>query len=236
MRHFSLEKWADFARDVAGQDEKAAMQRHLSDGCKECAKELRVWRRVHQFGQQKPTYEAPESVVRSMKAIYAVEEKPRIRRTRTAIGELLFDSFRNPLPAGVRSISTSSRQLLYGAGDYRVDVRLEPRVDSDKVSLVGQVLNSADPENGLDAVPVVLLKGHKVVAESLTNQFGEFHLECDLESSLHLRVSLPGETEVRVPLVEPAGEPPAGSSDLLDSKGVRKLLLPRSKKRTRKKV
>lgn len=236
MRHFSLEKWADFARNVAGQHEKAAMQTHLNDGCKECAKELRLWRRVHDFGQRQPAYEVPESVVRSMKGIYAIEGKPRIRRAKTAIGELLFDSFRNPLPAGVRSISTSSRQLLYGAGDYRVDVRLEPRMDSEKVSLVGQVLNSADPESSLDAVPVVLLKGGTIVAESLTNRFGEFHLECDLERSLHLRVSLPGETELRVPLVEPAGEPPAGSSDLLDSKGVRKLLLPRSKKRTRKKV
>jgi hypothetical protein len=235
MRHFSLEKWADFARDVAGQDDKATIQRHLDDGCKECVKELRMWRRVHQFGQQKLAYEVPESAVRSMKAMYAVEGKLGIRPRKTAIGELLFDSFRNPLPVGVRSSSTSSRQLLYGAGEFRVDVRLEPRLDSEKVSLVGQVLNSADPGKGLDAVPVVLIKGRKIVAESLTNRFGEFHLECDLESSLHLRVGVPGETEVRIPLVEPIERPSVEPQDLIDSTGVKKLLRG-TKIRTRKKV
>ena len=56
-----------------------------------------------------------------------------------------------------------SRQLLYGTGDYRIDVRIEARADSDKVAVVGQVLNSADPDENVGAVPVTLVRAGKVL-------------------------------------------------------------------------
>ena len=48
MEHYSLEKWADFARQVIGEREKAEMQSHLEDGCRKCSKVLGLWQRVHQ--------------------------------------------------------------------------------------------------------------------------------------------------------------------------------------------
>jgi hypothetical protein len=114
----------------------------------------------------------------------------------------LFDSFLQPQLAGVRSSEITARQLLYGAGDYHIDIRIEPQEDSDKVALVGQVLNAADVENYIDQAPVILFQAGRVRAEVLTNCLGEFRLECDLESGLQLRIRLPQGTELRVPLVE----------------------------------
>lgn len=199
MRHFSLEQWADFARGVVGEDKKAAMQTHLQSGCKPCAKILGTWTRVRKAATREKAYQPPESAVRTVKGLGAIHIPAK-----TSLARLLFDSSSNPIAAGVRSASTVARQLLYGVGVYRIDLRMEPEMDCDKVSLVGQILNSADPAKHATAVPVILLKGRKVLAESYTNGFGEFHLQCDLERGLQLLLTLPNGAEVRIPLVEPA--------------------------------
>jgi len=228
MPHFSLEDWADFARDVVKGDQKAAMQTHLESGCKPCARVLGTWMRVREAATREKAYQPPESAVRTIKGLGAIYIPAK-----TSLARLLFDSSSNPIAAGVRSAATVARQLLYGVGAYRIDLRMEPQMDSDKVSLVGQILNSADPTKHAAAVPVVLLKGRKVLAESHTNAFGEFHLQCDLEGSLQLRLTLPHGSEVRIPLVEPAKTTAAGSLEVLESYRVAGITS-RKRKSTRK--
>lgn len=230
MPHFSLEEWADFARNVVKGDQKAAMQTHLESGCKPCAKVLGTWTRVREAATREKAYQPPESAVRTVKGLGAIHIPAQ-----TSFARLLFDSFSNPIAAGVRSTATVARQLLYGIGAYRIDLRLEPQMDSDKVSLVGQILNSADPAKHAAAVPVVLLKGRKVLAESHTNGFGEFHLQCDLDGRLQLRLTLPHGSEVRIPLVEPAKTITAQSLEGLESYRVTGIAS-RKRKRTRKRV
>jgi hypothetical protein len=132
---------------------------------------------------------------------------------------LLFDSFRVPAIAGVRATAINARQMLYGIGSYRVDLRMEPQMDSDKVSLVGQVLNAADPVKAGAQVTVTLLRGSKVLAESQTNTLGEFQLECSLEGQLYLRLSLPRAREVRIPLLVPSASTMTGRLEPIDSDG-----------------
>lgn len=229
MPHFSLEEWADFARDAVKGAQKAAMQTHLESGCKPCAKVLGTWTRVREAARREKAYQPPESAVRSVKGLGAIHIPAK-----TSLVRLLFDSSSNPIAAGVRSAATVARQLLYGVGAYRIDLRMEPQMDSDKVSLVGQILNSADPTKHAAAVPVVLLKGRKVLAESHTNGFGEFHLQCDLEGSLQLLLILPHGSEVRIPLVEPA-KPTAQSMETLESSMVTGIVS-RKRRSTRKRV
>jgi hypothetical protein len=230
MPHFSLEEWVDFARDVVKGNQKAAMQTHLESGCKPCAKVLGTWTRVREAAIREKAYQPSESAARTVKGLGAIHIPAK-----TSLARLLFDSFSNPIPAGVRSAATVARQLLYGVGAYRIDLRMEPQMDSDKVSLVGQILNSADPARHAVAVPVVLLKGRKVLAESHTNEFGEFHLQCDLEGSLQLRLTLPHGSEVRIPLVEPAKAVAAQSLETLEYSIVTGII-PRKRKSTRRRV
>ncbi|MGH9864601.1 MAG: hypothetical protein ACRD4H_04230 [Candidatus Acidiferrales bacterium] len=158
-----------------------------------------------------------------------------LRPAKTSIAQLLFDSSRSAVAAGVRSASTIARQLLYGVGAYRIDLRMEPQMDSDKVSLIGQILNSVDPAKHAGAVPVVLWKGRKVLAESQTNSFGEFHLECDLEARLQLQLVLPQGMEVRIPLIEPAKGVISRPVDAIESTKVKGIPF-RKGKSTRKRV
>src|SRR6266481_1999528 len=122
MRHFSLEKWTDFARDVVGQAQKNAMQNHLETGCKECTKVFGTWKRVHEAARRESAYSPPESVVRTVKGLGAIYGLGRVSRMKAPLAKLLFDSSRSPQPVGVRSQGATPRQLLYGLNNYRVDL------------------------------------------------------------------------------------------------------------------
>ena len=81
MRHYSLEKWVDFARNVIREDEKAKMQSHLNTGCAECSKELSLWRRLQQVAQRESAYEPVDGAVRTVNALFARMKRQRCRAT-----------------------------------------------------------------------------------------------------------------------------------------------------------
>src|SRR6266540_3038463 len=142
-----------------------------------------------------------------------VKEPSTLRRPKELLervarkASLVFDSFRQPLPAGVRVIGPSARRLLYKAGRYRVRLRLEPGADSDRLSLVGQVLDEGVPKKPLHDLAVLVSSGGKTVDRTLTNRFGEFLLQPDPAMNLQLSVEAPeiGSFIVSVPSVERAG-------------------------------
>src|SRR4029077_5638462 len=234
MRHFTLEEWADFARGVVEGERRTAMHSHLDTGCKSCGAVLSLWQRVHDIARRELAYEPPASALRYSKAAFTLHRPPETHPKRAGRAKLLFDSFLQPQLAGVRSGDAAVRQLLYGTGDYHIDIRIEPQEDSEKVSLVGQVLNANDVDQHLNSAPVALLHAGRVRAETVTTRCGESRLECDVKSGLQLRVRLPHGNEVRVPVVEPTlaeDEPKSQPSDSVENKHI----LPESKKRTRKK-
>jgi len=179
------------------------MQDHLDRGCAECSEELGFWRDIHAAARRENRIAPPESAVRTVKGLFAIHGPGRAAGRKPAIAQLLWDSFNEPLAAGVRSVAAAPRQLLFGAGEHRVDLRMEPEADSESVSLVGQVLDSADPDRNLEGIAVLLLKGDSVLATASTNRFGEFHLQCNLQGWLELRITLPQGKELSVGLVEP---------------------------------
>lgn len=90
--------------------------------------------------------------------------QPAQRRRITAA--LRFDSLRMPIAMGTRSQPTRERQLIFEAGLYDVDVRIEP--DGVLWALSGALLGS-------DAGGQVELKGPATVQTEL-NSLGEFSL------------------------------------------------------------
>jgi len=234
MRHFTLDDWADFARDIVEPGKGSAMKGHLEASCTSCAELVSLWQRVDMTARRESAYEPPEGAVRNSKATFALHVASKSRPNRSLRVKLLLDTFLQPQFAGVRSSEIKVRQPLYGPGDYHIDVRIEPQEDSDKVALVGQVLNADDVENYIDQAAVILFQAGRVRAESFTNRFGEFRPECELQSGLQLRIRLPHGMELRVPLVEltlAEDEKELQSSESIEIKHI----LPGRKKRTRTK-
>jgi hypothetical protein len=234
MKHFTAQEWVDFVRDAVREDQKALMQAHLNSGCQRCQREAKTWLRVRETATRQRASEPDDSAVRFVKASFALSRECRAKHSSRSFAEVLFDSSLDPLPVGVRSAATSSRQLLFGAEDLRIDLRLEPKIDSENVSLIGQILDSADPTKSRMTASVALLKAGRVVSEANTNRFGEFQLECGLAARMELRVTLPNGKEAYISLVDPTDRAEKDPSEVIDSKVVTGL--PRTSKRTRKLV
>jgi hypothetical protein len=230
MKHFSLAEWADFARQVIDREKEQVMQAHLDAGCQHCAKTVGMWNRVREASKREISYEPPKAAVHNAKSMFSLGA----RKQKTSVVQLLFDSFQSPALAGVRSMGANPRQMLYGIGPYRIDLRMEPQMNSDKVEVVGQILNSADPIRGGTQATVKLVRGRKILVESQTNALGEFHLECSLEGQLQLLVGLPRSRDVKIPLLIPSSSTLTGLLESPDSSGLADKALD-AKRSTRKK-
>ncbi len=130
------------------------------------------------------------------------------------VARLISDSFRDPLPAGVRGLQDRSRRLLYAAGTLGVDLLIEPEAGSNRLALTGQVLDSAKPDRKFDGVPVTLQGWKGLVAQATAEEFGEFHLDFNFESNLSLEIRIAETNRITVPLpvLEPARRSTAGYS------------------------
>jgi hypothetical protein len=232
MAHFTLEKWADFARNALKEKDKEEMQGHLDTGCKRCADALKLWMHVRDVTSREGAYQPLAETVRTAKAMFGIHASPRHK---APILDLLFDSALNPSMVGVRSTATAARQLLYAAGAYRIDLRMEPLVDTDRVSVLGQILNSADPTRMIEPLPITLVQKRKIVSSSRTGSFGEFQLECKLSDRLQLRLRLPDGVGVEIPLLEPSKAAFTGELESPDSRDISATRVS-SKQSTRRKV
>jgi hypothetical protein len=202
MKHFTKEEWIDFARGIVGGEVKSFMQSHLDGGCRECAKEATLWSRVSQTAQREAAFEPPAGAVRVAKSMLAASGLAAGEKSQPTFAKLLFDSFQVAPAMGVRSTTAAPRQMLFRAGDHQIDLRMEPHLDSDGVAIIGQVLDSANPDKMVRNVPVSLHSGKKLVASSETNHLGEFQLISKLEERLELRAMLPQGRQIRLGLVE----------------------------------
>lgn len=189
MKHFDLMEWAEFARGMANEDTRAAMELHLASGCTKCGEYAAMFRDFTAIAAAEAGYELPASALRCAEAIYDIRKPEKMFRLRRLLAQLVYDSFQEAVPAGVRTQQQLSRQALYEAGEFRLDLRLEQARGSANVSLVGQIENRRDPKRPVGSVPVFLSVGKEVVARTISNQFGEFQL--NYQPRTHLRLHLP---------------------------------------------
>jgi len=176
MDHYSLPEWVDFVRGTPTKERMTNMQQHLDTGCNPCGKTVAIWRSVLDFAKQEASYEPPASALRMAEAYFVPFKLASTVPQGIQVAKLAFDSFLQAAQAGVRGSATGPRQLLYKCGDLCIDMRLEPKPGSNWVVLVGQVMDEKTPLENLGEVPVSLLSSGDKVSETITNEFGEFHL------------------------------------------------------------
>jgi len=189
MNHFSVWQWADFVRGLGEGTARSAMETHLSSGCSRCQRTVDLLRGIAVAARGEADYEPPEYVIRGAKAIYS-QRRPETISFPRLLARLVFDSARDPLPAGMRSQDQISRHVLYQAGSYCLDLQLEQQPESGLVTLIGQLADQAKPAEGTADVPVWLMERQNLVASSLSNKLGEFQLEYDPDRRLRLCVPL----------------------------------------------
>jgi hypothetical protein len=177
------------------------MSDHLAGGCRKCERLVRVLSEFARRAALDMGNEPSPHVIRRAEAIF-----PSRRAENTVVGRLVYDSFLEPLPAGIRARGRTARHALYEAGDVFVDLQLEeaPGV----VTLVGQIADREPRQGGPHPLPVLLTSGRALVTSALCNHLGEFELT--YHPARHLRLHVPlrdsgGHMELRMDELVPAG-------------------------------
>jgi hypothetical protein len=174
MKHYTLAEWVEFARGVLPAEVQSLMQQHLAFPCEECRHSLADWRMFRKRASTESEYQPPEEAVRQMKALFGFI-KPYLQGPwPLRLAERIFDSNFCPLPADLRSASTTACQMVYRSGDCLLELRLQPAAGD--ISVVGQVHSSSNPAEVHSGARVVLWDA-SIVAEATSNEFGEFALE-----------------------------------------------------------
>ena len=206
MEHFSERPWADFVRGVSGPQISKDIRTHLAADCSKCKTAADAWSRVRRLSSEESAYAPPGDLVRLVKLGFASKSvyQPRTSIQHWTLANLVFDSFAQPLPMGVRSAALSAWQVVYEAEGLTVDLRFGHRAQSKTVHLVGQVFDKRAVRLWQsDATIEVSTEHDYVVATTTVNAMGEFHIEFKPQDHLWLSVKAAGRNTVRIPLTNP---------------------------------
>lgn len=176
------------------------MQVHLEQGCAECVKASETWRLVLDVAAREEQYRPDEAAVRVVKAAYIPEKPWTWLREAAEAARLVFDSLHQPAPAMLRGSQPVTRQLVHEAEPFVIDLRLESDPARKRIFLMGQILNSENPEEPTTDVDVVLLSGEKLIRRAAVNSSGEFDLELGADPNLHLFINIRGQRAIGIAL------------------------------------
>jgi hypothetical protein len=154
------------------------MRRHEKRSPKSSADLVALVSRIlpPQTGEEHPV---PEHLVHSAKAMFRERKSATAKSLRGTMPvlpvQLVYTSMDCAM-AGTRSALETTVQAVYRAGDYAIDLQIEPEAEENNMVILGQVVNRATPSEPMSGVPVILTARNKEISESRSNRFGEFCL------------------------------------------------------------
>jgi hypothetical protein len=187
MKHFTAEEWISFVNRVVPPSEWEEMSNHVKQGCPRCQETVSIWQRVQRAAAAEKSYQPPADTLRIAKAAFAgAGFDGQTRKSRSRIS-LLFDSFLQPVVEGARSAATDSRQMLYRADPFQIDLQIEAKPDSNDLLVTGQLLDLSHPGVAGKDVGVTLSNLRGQVVQAVSNQHGEF--TCEIKNSGDLQIT-----------------------------------------------
>ena len=188
MRHVTVENLMNYMDGQVSDVEKPTLESHITS-CKECTELKQEFQALITRLREDSSFEPPAELVQWGVNLFQPVMQPQVGGLRKIIASLVFDTFEQPMLAGIRRVGAPPRQLLFRAGGVDVDVKIESMEANDRITLVGQVLSSA--AKFFDNTPVKL-ESHGIVRyRTRTNLVGEFSFDEVPKDTYHLSVDLP---------------------------------------------
>lgn len=212
MKHFTTEAWINFVNRVASQKQQEAMQRHLGTGCKRCVETVALWQKLRNTAALEASYQPPAADVRIAKAAFAAAGPAAQPSAKGSLVEVLFDSFLQPMRVGARSSGLGTRQMLYRADPYQIDIQIEAKPEGNRLMVTGQFLDASLPGVVGRDVKVTLSNHRGNIVHTITNQFGEFRAEIENKGDLELTFPGQGEKTITISLRNALGHLPGSQA------------------------
>lgn len=185
MKHPDPGTWSDFVRGLASPGDRSALGAHLGS-CDACRRTMVQLEHVAAVAQVDRRLVPPAHLVRWARALFSTPRPDTA--TAPLLGRLVYDSLAAPAADGLRSDARISRHVLFEAGTFALDLRLEYERGLSRVTLTGQLLDRQAPDRRFTDVAVQLARGRTEVASAPCNRFGEFQVTYEPTGRMRLYV------------------------------------------------
>src|SRR5438876_5412735 len=97
-------------------------------------------RLLAEFAKQEQRNEPPTWAVANAKKLFKLKKPGLVTVAKEVVADLIYDSFNEPLPIGVRRRDLPARQTLYATENLQLDLKIE--VGEEKGLIIGQIVAS----------------------------------------------------------------------------------------------
>jgi len=191
-KHIDLGHLYDF---LSGQVAMEADSRAHIEVCDQCRSDIAFLQWLGDFGARERIYEPPSWALANAEHVFRLKKPGIVTIARELVANLVYDSFNEPLPIGVRRRDLPARQALYQAGNVQLDLKIEH--GDEEGFIIGQIVaDKADVDvNGLH---IEITEAGCVIGKSTTNALGEFIFQNLPKGNYELQVFL-SDTMVKLP-------------------------------------
>src|SRR5437870_8972055 len=103
MKHLDLIQLTDYIREATAEAQAAAMEAHLASGCQKCRLTADLLHKLAAAARSDSQVQVPDYALRCARAIFLLQQPEKVQILPRIPTQLLYDSFREPLPAGLRT-------------------------------------------------------------------------------------------------------------------------------------
>ncbi len=183
----------------AGSWSAEEIRAHLEAGCETCRRHLDDIRKILSAVAPPRLVDPPSWLLRQAQALYGHyrEAQPSASQQAT-LALLVVDSFAEGRLLGLRGSWPMSRQFLYRAGSYDIDLSVDYIEVADAVDIIGQSMPLTNDLRSVAHATVELVKASALAHITQANVFGEFILDGVREGIYDLRIRLKDQ-EIYIP-------------------------------------
>lgn len=166
--HIALPALYDFVCGAANMDAQARM--HIED-CEQCKSDVTWLRQMSDFGVREKKYDPPEWASTNAERLFKLKKPGLVTIAKEIVANLVYDSFNEPLPMGMRQRDLPARQALYRTENVQLDLKIE--LGDEKGLIIGQVCADKG-DMDITGLEIELTQKGEVIGKSRTNALGEF--------------------------------------------------------------
>ena len=190
----SVEQLFALAQNQLPEVEAGPIRVHLETGCEGCHRRLEQLQSMIVVAAGRDLVEPSErSVHQSMRGLLLRQATRHDQHIGRIPAVLLVDSFSEARLLGFRGPGTMSRQMLYRAGDFDIDLSIDYVEPTQVTDIMGQTMPLSTALSMVAGADVKLLKESIVAVTTKTNEFGEFIIDGIPEGLYDLKLELKDE-------------------------------------------